>query len=558
MGQKSQIHSAFDTFESMNKLKQFALDNSYSLLFIIIAIGYLCNMTLNVMDVDASQYASIAMEMWENKSFLQVYHRGNDYLDKPPLLFWLSSLSMGLFGLNNFAYKLPSVLILILGIYSTFRLGSRMWNREVGLKAALLLACTNAFFLVSNDVRTDGMLSGLVIFTVWQLYEFLQDKRWQAFLLAALGAGLAMLTKGPVAIGIVGLGLGAHLILKKQWKEIFHLRWILFLLIVLLILSPMLWGLYQQFDLHPEKEVYGLQGPSGILFYFYTQSFGRLTGDIYWNNHTGPFFFLGSMMWDYQPIALVFLIALFHRITGWIQGDKPKEYLSMFAVILPFVALSMSKYKLPHYIFPLLPFAVLHAVSWIEANPNGKLRKTAIIIQKSIVALYPVIAVLAFYLFFTPDNPWLMLAIIPVTLAIWYYKTGGYWAQSLAAMSVTLLLVTSLYFYPSLEPYQSTSLAGKALKESNAPYKAQLNAHGHSLDFYAQEILPSFDSSTVDTWAMVYTDDKGWDKLQSSFPKSEVFESYCHYHITTLKPKFLLKSSRNEQCKPRYLIKVQR
>ena len=117
-------------------------------------------------------------------------------------------------------------------------------------------------------------------------------------------------------------------------------------------------------------------------------------------------------MWDYQPIALLFLFALFHRIFDWIKGNKPKEYLSMFAVILPFVALSMSKYKLPHYIFPLLPFAVLHAVSWVETNPDKQLRKTALIIQKGIVALYPVIAVLAFFLFFTPSNPWLLLAAL--------------------------------------------------------------------------------------------------------------------------------------------------
>jgi 4-amino-4-deoxy-L-arabinose transferase-like glycosyltransferase len=54
------------------------------LLFVAIA-----GLFLDVMDVDAAQYASIALEMTQNGSWLQVMHRGTDYLDKPPLLFWL-------------------------------------------------------------------------------------------------------------------------------------------------------------------------------------------------------------------------------------------------------------------------------------------------------------------------------------------------------------------------------------------------------------------------------------------------------------------------------------
>ncbi|MEO0008670.1 MAG: hypothetical protein RJA20_2866, partial [Bacteroidota bacterium] len=56
------------------------------LLFIAIA-----GLFLDIMDVDAAQYASIALEMTQNGSWLQVMHRGADYLDKPPLLFWLSA-----------------------------------------------------------------------------------------------------------------------------------------------------------------------------------------------------------------------------------------------------------------------------------------------------------------------------------------------------------------------------------------------------------------------------------------------------------------------------------
>ncbi|NJO89860.1 MAG: hypothetical protein HC831_13620 [Chloroflexia bacterium] len=95
---------------------------------------------------------------------MHVYQQGHDYLDKPPLLFWLSSLSIMVLGISNIAYKLPSVLIAILGIYSTYRF-SRIWySKEKALVSSLILASCQALFLITNDVRTDTNLLGLTIF----------------------------------------------------------------------------------------------------------------------------------------------------------------------------------------------------------------------------------------------------------------------------------------------------------------------------------------------------------------------------------------------------------
>ena len=73
------------------------------------------------MNIDAAQYASISFEMALTNSYLEVKEFGNDYLDKPPLLFWLSSLSIKLFGATNFAYKLPSFLFLLASLYAVYK-----------------------------------------------------------------------------------------------------------------------------------------------------------------------------------------------------------------------------------------------------------------------------------------------------------------------------------------------------------------------------------------------------------------------------------------------------
>jgi 4-amino-4-deoxy-L-arabinose transferase-like glycosyltransferase len=93
----------------------------YIFCFGALGIVYFLNMFPDVMEADASQYAAISWEMLENGSYLQVFQRGLDYLDKPPLLFWLSSFSFKLFGVSNFTYKLPAVLVILMGIYATYR-----------------------------------------------------------------------------------------------------------------------------------------------------------------------------------------------------------------------------------------------------------------------------------------------------------------------------------------------------------------------------------------------------------------------------------------------------
>ena len=66
----------------------------YSVIGSCIVIYIIGIFAIPLMDIDASQYASISREMLERDSFLQIFDQGQNYLDKPPLLFWLSAFSM--------------------------------------------------------------------------------------------------------------------------------------------------------------------------------------------------------------------------------------------------------------------------------------------------------------------------------------------------------------------------------------------------------------------------------------------------------------------------------
>jgi 4-amino-4-deoxy-L-arabinose transferase-like glycosyltransferase len=141
-------------------------------------LGMFC---IPLMDIDASQYASISREMLERNSFLQVYDLGKDYLDKPPMLFWLSAFSMKIFGVYDWSYRIPSFLLMIAAIYATYQLAVIYYQKTIAQLSAIVLASSQALFLMAHDVRTDTMLMGWVILSIWQLAKWYQTNKWLNF-----------------------------------------------------------------------------------------------------------------------------------------------------------------------------------------------------------------------------------------------------------------------------------------------------------------------------------------------------------------------------------------
>ncbi len=161
--------------------------NSSKILLLLLGLifaDYLIGMIMiDLMEVDTMQYGSIAREMLDSGNYLQLHHRHLDYLDKPPLLFWLSSLSFSIFGFSPFSFRIPSMLFIILGAYSTYRLAKIYYNKETGILAAVILASSQAWFMISHDPRTDAILASAVIFGVWQLVEYIRSQRPQILFL---------------------------------------------------------------------------------------------------------------------------------------------------------------------------------------------------------------------------------------------------------------------------------------------------------------------------------------------------------------------------------------
>jgi 4-amino-4-deoxy-L-arabinose transferase-like glycosyltransferase len=450
-------------------------------IFAGIVILYILGMFVDVMDTDAAQYASIAREMVETGNYFHFKHRYSDYLDKPPLLFWLSAISMKIFGISNFAYKLPSVLVGLLCIYSVYRLMKVWYGEQIAHWSVLILASSETFFLIHNDIRTDTLQIGFTFFALWQLAEIERTKKWKYVLGAGVGVGFALLAKGPMGLMLPVLALGTDVLRKMEWKRIFNWRWVVVLGIAGIMLIPMLVTQY---------EMYGMKA---IRFFFWSQSFGRLTGESPWKNDAGYFFLLHSYLWAFAPWTVLWIYAYIKETLS--LAKKQTEYIIWGSFTLVFIALSFSNYKLPHYIYIVMPLGAMLTAKHIINNQN-KIKNFISVSQYTMnYLIYALIFVLLIWIF--PASWWWYGVVIAFFVATQYLQ----WIKKQILMSsvismIALHTVASLYVYPILLNYQSTHETARYVKK-NMPKDftfATYSFSNHSLDFYANKIVPCMGS----------------------------------------------------------------
>ena len=547
--------------------------NRYLWGFAALLCVYVCNLGIDIMEIDAAQYASISREMQESGSYLEVYHRGKDYLDKPPFLFWSSALSFQLFGIHNWSYKLPALLVLLIGIYSTYRF-SRLWYDEQRSRvAALVLASTQAYFLMTNDVRTDGLLTGWNMLAIWQLAAYLHSRHWRHLFVAAVSIALAMMSKGPLGLVLPGIALGGHLLLTRNYKAIFDYKWLLMLMMVALLLLPMCIGLYQQFDMHPEKEVYGLQGPSGLKFFFWTQSFGRITGENYWQNDSPVYYFLQTMLCDLQPWVLLFFPALIWVLWLLVKDGLRLKHLpegfSVSGFVLMLVVLSASRYKLPHYVFPLFPFAAIIVAHFLytlqEAKPALLQRVGNWFLAFQVSFILAAMAV-ATYLFPLKEW-WAWMLIIGMGFLAYHFRKTLQGVEAIVFPVIFIAGITGMVmataFYPALMAYQSTNTAGRwaQVHAPDADGFYFFSKGGHSLDFYAQRTVPQIFDHQLDTLqqeTFIYTGVAGLAHFRSNYDgKFEVVWEAPDFTVSRLNFSFLLPNQRDQAVKAAYIMRWQ-
>jgi 4-amino-4-deoxy-L-arabinose transferase-like glycosyltransferase len=537
------------------------------LLLLPIAAVYLAGMFVDMMEADATQYASMALEMLRTGNYLEIYHRGADYIDKPPLIFWTAALSFKLFGVSNFSYKLPSVLFTLLGLFATFRFTRMFYGKLPAFVATLVLASCHAWFQINQDVRTDTILAACTIFAIWQLAVFEGNRNLLNLVLASLGIAGAMLTKGPIGLMVPALAIATDAILKRDWMRFLRWQWLIAGIIVLICLSPMLYGLWKQFDASGGKETYNGFISSGLRFYFWTQSFGRLTGESTWSNNTGPFFFVHSFLWSFLPWTVPAVVAIGRKSWEVLKNGfsiRPgQEGFTLGGIIVPGIAFSLSQYKLPHYIFVFFPLvAVLTGVLIADlATGRNKFFKAFRITQAVVAVLILVLTGIFALYFFPMSSLWVgAIALAGACLALYAIVRPKTHVRQLVLPSLlsilTLNFVFNTHVYPTMLKYESGNIAGQAARALGLPLIGYPGIP-YGIDFYYRGAVPGLQQSTDLSNAprmAVYTDDAGLGELAKQNLVIEKDSVLQHYHVSTLSARFLFPDRRESALRRMHLV----
>jgi 4-amino-4-deoxy-L-arabinose transferase-like glycosyltransferase len=537
----------------------------YWLLLSLLGLVYIIGLFVPLLDNDSAHHANIALHMYLTGDCVSLVDEGHDYLDKPHLLFWLASATYHIFGVGSFAYKFPSFLFTIFGVYSTYRLGKSLYNNEVGRIAALVIASAFAFVLANNDVRMEAILTASIAFATWQLVEWVQGKHLINALGAALGLALAFSTKGLIGVFVPAVGVFCFILYRKDWKAFYHWQLLLILVGFFVFISPVLYCYYLQYDLHPEKVIRGKNGWSGVRFILWQQTFERYEGKSFGGaGRQDYFFFFHSFLWAFATWSAIAYVAVFNRVRNF--TSRKKEWLTTCTFLVMAVLITFAGFKLPHYINIIFPsIAVLTAAYLVESVNDKKLVHRLWVIQLVVCGLC-LLAALVLNLWAFSIRSWFVAAGIILLLVTGYLLLRSSRAGFQKVISLSVLTTCFIFyllnsnFYPQLLTYQGGNELAFETKGKVDPKQVYIwpFIYNPSFQFYSKELKKDFNDSVLQqnhpVW--ILTDRNSLPDLKKK--GLPILQQYIHgdYNIGTMKLPFINPSTRKETLDSLFLIRV--
>ena len=358
---------------------------------VFVVTFYFFGLTIPLVGPDEPRYAQVAREMFERGDWVTPTLGGFDWFEKPALLYWLQIASYNVFGVSEFAARFGSAVFGLGTIASLWFLGRSADRKTEGFSFANLLAMVAAASLgiivfsrgASFDIiLTFPITAALASYFVWERVNAETRRSSLPLVLFYVFVGLALLAKGLVGI-VFPYAIVAfyHLI---SWKRPS----------TSLILS-LFWGTLAAVAVASLWYVpmYLANGWRFIDEFFVQHHFQRYTSNKYF--HPQPFYFffwvLPLMTVPWLPFVFMgiwkgFRGAFFRggpemQNENEFAGDRFRPlFLFAFAwLLVPLAFFSFSGSKLPGYILPAVPPALIIAAIYIQRFIRGNDRRKSIV-----------------------------------------------------------------------------------------------------------------------------------------------------------------------------------
>lgn len=318
-------------------------------IILAVALAFLLNAhSLPLSDVDEGAFSEATREMLARGNLVSPTLNGEARHDKPILIYWLQAAAVYVLGVDEFSFRLPSILAALAWVVVLYRFVARQEERSTAVVSVLAMVLSLQVGFIAKAAIADALLNLFICLALFAIYDlFLAGRkglgttairRQQCLIYLALGLGF--LTKGPVAV-FLPLVIGSLFFISAgAWREalrtaFFLPGWVIFLSIVL----P--WHVMVFLD----------QGDAFFRGFYLQHNLNRYASTF--EGHGGnPFYYLLVLPLVLMPFSGWLLAIAGRLLAGLKRADEAALFerflMCWFAVVLAFF--SFSRTQLPHYL----------------------------------------------------------------------------------------------------------------------------------------------------------------------------------------------------------------
>ncbi len=300
---------------------------------------------------DEGRYAEIPREMVVSGDWVTPHLNDFKYFEKPPLQYWATAVAYEVFGEHQWTSRLWTALTGFLGILLTGFVGMRLFGREAGLYAALIL-CSSMLYVLMAHVNTLDM--GVTFFITLGIFSLLLAQKEQAIpfrrnwmILAWAAMALAVLSKGLMGLILPGAALFLYSIFNRDVAVWLRMHWFSGLLAFFAVAAPWFVLVMQA-------------NPEFFQFFFIHEHFERFLTKVH-SRYQPWHYFVPIILFGMLPWTVLMFDALLRTWRGGVAEARrfsPERFLLVWVVFV-YVFFSLSSSKLPSYLLPMFPALAL-------------------------------------------------------------------------------------------------------------------------------------------------------------------------------------------------------
>jgi 4-amino-4-deoxy-L-arabinose transferase-like glycosyltransferase len=310
---------------------------------------------------DEGRYGDISRAMLQSGDWLVPRLNGLPFMHKPPLLHWISSVLMEIFGVHVWVLRLVPTLAGIMMLVGLFWFLKKHCNERIAQLSVVILATSLLFFGSSQYVNHDLLLACWISITILCFADFTLSGEKSVLWMGYGACALGFLTKGLIGILIPGMVILLWVLANQQWKKIPSLLNPIGLIIFCVIALPWVYLMH-------------LKYPAFLQYFFIDQQFSRFSSDQFNNKLPWPFYLL-CLLISFLPWFFVSQFKFSKQDFSQSLGSSILTLMLIwFVSVTTFFSIPPS--KLAGYILPATPpLAVFIAIMVDRVLTSNKINR---------------------------------------------------------------------------------------------------------------------------------------------------------------------------------------